>query len=196
MSNRNKTIWDFLFQGSPHNAANPDPYAQSNTNNSSPSGQQGKLIEEFVEFESVAGMHLNYGRKESGFIGPHGQLLRSKENISLIIGCGCKIDADKNSGKKIAGVCQFCKEENLKELQKGKITLFNAERLSLVCTDCARRSASGLLCCPRHATRVQTEEGEIYADPQQLEDIERKNTIQKIISPFIQLFTEDGSDEK
>ena len=82
-------------------------------------------------------------------------------------------------------------------LSKGLISPLDAERYSLACSDCAKITISGKLCCPKHYIAIADETGNtIYLGPddqteqQQLEEQRaRQEIVQKILNPFMSLLS-------
>lgn len=90
----------------------------------------------------------------------------------------------------IAGKCYCCSLELQALLDRGEISVFEADRLSYVCTDCAKMTTSGRLCCPKHYTPAADPDGNVcYLDPEQAETDSRKNMVKRILTgvalPFL-----------
>lgn len=96
----------------------------------------------------------------------------------------------------IAGKCFYCDAEYQKLSQKGQISPFDAERLSLVCADCGKITLSGQLCCPKHYTAVLNPDGTTtYLSPEDTEEQNRQNTIKNILGSMAQLFGKETSEQ-
>jgi len=95
--------------------------------------------------------------------------------------------------KGIAGKCRYCSLELQALLDQGEISVFDADRLSYVCTDCAKMATSGHLCCPKHYTSAADSDGNTcYLDPEQAEVDSRKNMVKRILTGIALLFLSDA----
>jgi phage pi2 protein 07 len=190
-------FWKWLFKVSPNNASNPNPSPSASDGyhyNVPANGSQP--IEISVEQESIIGSCLSLGVQDSIGRGANGQLVRSRNKDSVLCGCGhpvSQLHAENEPGKPrkrgMAGKCFYCSKEYQKLRAKGLISEIEAERLSWVCSDCARLTISGVLCCPQHYAAVEDGNGGvIYLGPDEQEQQKRKETLQKILAPFAALF--------
>jgi hypothetical protein len=188
----------WLLKQSPNNSADPNPGTlpqELNIPGTSSVGAQP--IEISTEEECMLGSAVSLGQQDSAVQDLGEALIRSHKNLYVICGCGhvaCHVQATNKQGQQptrgIAGKCYYCEEQYQRAFLKGKITLIEADRRSLVCTDCARLTVSGVLSCPSHYTAVTESDGQtIYLGPDERSQLERKQTIQKILTPFILLFS-------
>ena len=184
---------------SPYKASDPNPSpCASNSSNDNFHDDTIHTIEMSVEVENIIGSCLNIGIQDSIGRGAKGQLVRFRKSISVLCGCGhpvSQLHAENESGKSskrgLAGKCFYCSKELQKSMIKGLISEMEAERLSLVCTDCARITISGVLCCPRHFAAIEDEKGNtVYIGPEEIVQQDRKETVKKILAPFAALFSE------
>ena len=195
----NKTIgqklWDILFQRSPYNASKPvvnyTPFDDGLNHGESLEKQP---IETSLEIDSIINSPIRIGNMDTAFKDSDGQLVRVRNTSYLVLGCGHlvaqfePIHNEEKPVRGIAGPCFYCEEE----LEPQKITPYDSDRSSLVCSECARISIGGRLCCPRHYTLIPTPEGkEICMGKEEMEEEERKQQIQKILNPILNLFMED-----
>lgn len=198
-------LFGWLVKGSAKNAANPDPAATPASQNFS--GEfpgQVSPIEVAMEQDLIMGTTLSLGQQDSVAEGPNGELIRSHKNMSILCGCGhivSQLQPTQEQGKApvrgIAGKCFYCDIEFGELKSKGLITAFEAERQSLVCSDCAKITLSGKLCCPKHYIATTDESGNtIYLGPddqieqQQLaEQQARDKIIQKVFKSFTALLS-------
>ena len=152
----------------------------------------------YRETESLDGGPVQIIRMEQNTIGSGGSLFRMKDNMSFLSGCLHLITQirpeDKPTGhiRGVAGKCVYCVQEYQALFVKGEISLYDCERLSYVCSDCARMTDAGQLCCPRHATKVSLPDGtQSYLGPPEMEVENRKNSIQQILGPLAGLFGQE-----
>lgn len=200
MSNFASKLWNWLWNRSPHNAAQPNSAAPSDQQ---PSGQDlassVRTFETYIETQSIQGFFTKVGWKESGVKTPDDELYRTRDNSALLLGCGHlvgqqqQVDQQDRHIKGIAGICSYCFADMQKSLARGEITPFDAERLSLVCSDCGKIAVSGQLCCPKHYARLIGPDGkEVYLGPDDIKKQEQHRLIAKVLGPVLDLFLEDG----
>ncbi len=197
-------FFKWLSKMSPYKASdpNPTPYS-SNAYNDYFHDDTIHPIEMSVEQEDLIGSCFNAGVQAGIGRGAKGQLVSFRKNISVLCGCGhpvSQLHAENESGKSskrgLAGKCFYCSKEFQKSVTKGLISEMEAERLSLVCTDCARMTISGVLCCPRHFAAIEDEKGNtIFIGPDEMVQQSRKQTINKILAPFAALFSEPNQPQ-
>jgi len=201
-------LFGWLIKGSAKNAANPNPAATPASPNFN-RGFPGHIppIEVAVEQDLIMGTNLSLGQQDSVAEGPNGELIRSHRNMSILCGCGhivSQLQPTQEQGKApvrgIAGKCFYCDIEFNELMSKGLIAPFDAERQSLACSDCAKITVSGKLCCPKHYIAIIDEGGKtIYLDPeeqeQRVEQQARQETIQMIFKPFIALLSEQKPED-
>lgn len=200
MSGFTSRFWHWLFNRSPRNAATPKVQPIPPMTVPSPGTQDGSCpIETNIRTESIVGLLSKLGVVESASRGPDGQLITAEDKFALILGCGHLVDqvqAVDREGEHIRGIagqCEYCVRKNQELLSKGKISIFDAERLSLVCSDCGKTTTSGLLCCPKHYREVVNPDGtKSYLDPGQSQQIERQQAIQMPLRFIAGLFGEEG----
>ena len=195
-------FWQWVLNRSPQNAAKPN--VQSNPidnvgNASIPIGTEP--LETYRKTGFILGSPIKIGFEEGTLRGPGGQLFREHNELSIPIGCGhivCQIQAVDQQDRHIRGIagsCFYCAPESQKLLQKGKITALDAERLSLVCTDCGKITISGQLCCPKHYTQVTNPDGTItYLSPEDAEEQDRQNTTKTILNSVALLFGQNSQE--
>lgn len=194
-------LWHWLINRSPRNAATPDVQSHPVGDASGPVIPSGsEPIEIILQTESITGMQSEVGSIESFLKGPDGQLIRANRKFAILLGCEHAVtqlqavDQQDRHIRGIAGRCFYCTSQYQEQLKKGKITPFDAERLSLVCTDCGKVTTSGLLCCPKHYTAVTNPDGTIaYLGPEELRETKMRDTFRMILSPIVSLFIENGS---
>jgi len=139
--------------------------------------------------DSIAGFISKVGSTQAAWIGPDRELITTEDNLSVILGCGHRAGSVQDATEKrdknphqIGGQCHYCAIEYGKLLAKGKISIFDAERLSLVCSDCAKITTSGLLCCPKHYVKLTGADGqEIYLDREQACRLDRQRTAAMVL---------------
>lgn len=189
-------LWKSLFERSPANTSAPHVQAQAYD-----AMAAGQVIERNMEMESAVGLSLRIGRIQSLLRGEHGELIRVSEQKPCLLGCGhiiSQLQPEDRQGchiRGLAGPCAFCLRDYSQGVQKGQISPSDAERLSLVCTDCARMTSSGVLCCPKHYTTVMAPDGsERYVDPDGAAQLRRQETVSKAFAVFLSLFQEDNTD--
>ena len=204
-------LFGWLIKGSAKNATNPTPTATPATPNFS--GEfpgQSPPIELAVEQDLIMGTNLSLGRQDSVAEGPNGELIRSHKNVSILCGCGhivSQLQPTQEQGKApvrgIAGECFYCDIEFNELMSKRLITAFDVERRSSVCSDCAKITVSGKLCCPKHYIAITDANGGIMylglddqIKQQQLaEEQARNDVIQKVFVSFTSLFSEQKPED-
>ncbi len=188
-----KKFFNWLKKGSPNNAANPNPKAAAyNTANNNTFGPAITPLEISSQQEIVLGSFINIGNQDLASRGPNGEMLYSYKNLSFLAGCGhviSQLHAQNESGKTpirgVGGRCLYCDAKYQQMAAKGLMSLDEADRRSLVCSECARVTVSGILCCPMHYTAIGDGNGNfVYLGPQEIEDQKRKDLVNKILSPF------------
>ncbi len=227
-------IADAFFRRSCRNAATSNtganPAAGPNLT-AAPAGPDSStepiVVDSYNEKASIAGLDIEYGRSDYTVLTPQKQLHRTRETVSLILGCGHIVDnqtdkqdadtggkepppvvlagagqqrppvrKDSNKPCRIEGICYDCRAEKLSLYRQGLISISEADRLSLVCNHCARMTESGRLCCRRHAGRINLPDGSHkYVDGEEMENINRQQTVARILKPLGRLFGENRSEE-
>jgi len=194
----------WLRKQSPLNAANPNPGTSPynpGDYNTPPGGAQP--IEISNEEEVTLGLNMRLGQQDSVVRGPTDELLRSRKDVYALCGCGhiaYQVQAKNKPGQQpvrgIAGKCAYCEGDFQEPLAKGLITLLEAERQSLVCSECARLTTSGVLSCPKHCVAMTEDNGQtVYLGPEEQTQLDRKQTTQKILTPFIWLFSDQNQKQ-
>jgi RNA polymerase subunit RPABC4/transcription elongation factor Spt4 len=193
-----KTIWNWISKRSPQKSAMPYADQSSQYADRPAVAQSSEPIEHYFETESIQGSQVRTGLEEFAFKGPGGELIRGRSSSLIIIGCSHLVSRiqqpsdRKDCTKGIAGRCYYCSIEAGELLSKGLISPFDAERLSLVCTDCARITSSGRLCCPRHYTMAVNPDGTtVYIDPEEALKQKRQQTATTIITGLAGLFAQE-----
>ena len=199
MSNFASKLWDWLFNRSPKNAAMPDVQpgpAGDTVNSAQPPGAQP--VEINVISQSCIGLLSRLSKEDRLMRGPDGEVVRVSDQVGILPGCEhvvIQLQAVDEKGRHIrgiAGICSACFREYQRPLEKGQISTFDAERLSLVCTDCGKITISGQLCCPKHYTSVVGPDGSAtYLDEEQAREMKRQNTVRTALSIVNFLFGED-----
>lgn len=199
MINFASKFWGWLWNRSPQNAAQPNPTSPFEQQASGQaSAFSNRPFETYIEIQSIQGFVTKVGWQESGIKTPDGGLFRTRENFALPIGCGHIVnqqqqeDQENRHVRGIAGICFYCQQELLKALSRGEITPFDAERLSLVCSDCGKITVSGQLCCPKHYARLTGPDGsEVYLSPDDMKKQEQSQMVAKVLRPVLDLFLEE-----
>jgi len=199
------SLIDILFRRSPKNAATPNvqaapPAASAQSN----AGAPIEPLERNVEVRSIRGLLNDLHRLDGRYRSAEGELIsRCEAEEGIALTCGHIGTAFRPSGERdraetwIAGQCAYCVREYQHLVEKGEIDPLQAERLSLVCNECARMTTAGHLCCPRHATKVTAEDGTIqYIDPDTAKSASRQGTIAKALSVFQYLFGDPQNPQK
>jgi len=198
------TFLDILLRRSSKNAAvpkvQPGPPPASTWSNA---GAPIRPLERNIEVNRVVGLLNEQCHVETRYMGADGELIYCIEDHGgLVLGCGHHGTAhisvkEATCGRGIAGVCVYCAREYQPLVEKGEIDALQAERLSLVCNECARMTTAGHLCCPRHATKVTAEDGTIqYIDPDTAKSAARQNTIAKAVGALMCLFGEPQEQQE
>ncbi len=191
-------LFDILAKQSSLNTINPDPNAQSQPGSGQLPGHVRRRERAYV-IEEFLGIIPQMGRLDSA-LELDGELIRTRQYTSILCGgCGHIVqvqDRDKpeKSLRVVEGICQFCEEAYVKVYQNNNslITPEEIHRRSLVCSDCAKITESGTLCCPNHYAKVKDDEGKSqYLDPNDQEEQDRKQVVQGILTPFLSLFGEN-----
>jgi len=193
-------FWQSILNRSPRNAAAPDVQPIPPVSIPSPYvSESGCPIETNVRTESIGGLFFKLGSTQSASRRPDGHLMTTEDELAQILGCGHKVtqleavDRPGEHIRGIAGACECCKAENQRLLSKGKLSILDAERLSLVCSDCGKITTSGLLCCPRHYVAVVKPDGTTtYLDQEQSEQLERQIATTMVLGPLFALFGENS----
>jgi hypothetical protein len=201
MTNFASKLWNWLINRSPRNATQSDPTVQMDQQTTElVPACNNRPFETYIETDSIQGFVTKVGWQESGVRTPDGELFRTRENFALPLGCGHiarqqqAVDQQDQHIRGIAGICYYCQQELLKALSRGEITPFDAERLSLVCSDCGKITVSGQLCCPKHYARLAGPAGaEVYLGPEDIKKQEQNRLTSKMLGPILGLFLEEGS---
>jgi len=197
-----KTMWNSLWHRSPAQAGNPQVPAQPVTSwPASPPLVTDQRIETYSETESLLGGGLSLGQIKHTHQAADGALVRSQDRLAIIVGCGHlvtqfqAIKQESRDVRGIAGPCGGCAAELQPLAASGQLSLIDYERLTLVCTESARRTVSGKLSCPRHCTPITQPNGEtLYLGPEEIMDQRRRRYVSATLGRFLDLFLEVPSD--
>ena len=192
-------FFNWLTKSSVKNAANPKPAPHIPDS----SAAQGPMrpLEYNTREEIIIGSTINISTQDVLLKGPNGELVRSHKNLSVLCGCGhliSQLQPETEKGKSpkrgLSGKCLYCEDQFQEMVLKGKMTPMEAERRALVCSECARVTLSGVLCCPKHYISVADGSGQIvYLGPEEQEQRKREEIIGKIFSPFISVLTDQDN---
>lgn len=195
---------NWLYKRSSHNAADPNPSAMpyDQDTNGIPSNES-RPIEISIEQDVIIGLPLSFWDEDTIARGTNGELIRSHKKNSILCGCGhiasqlhAENEHNKSPKRGIAGKCPYCEKEFQKMLRKGLISEIEAERQSLVCTDCAKLTISGILCCPKHYAAIGDENGNIvYLDPDEQAKQKREDLQKQILMPFAALLMKSNQSK-
>ena len=198
-----KSFYNWLNKGSAQKAADPAPKPACHVPDNS--NFQGQVIPfEFnTQEDIIIGSGINLGKKNIRLQGPNGDFYFHHKSFSVLCGCGhlvSQLQPESEHGKTpkrgISGKCLYCETQYQEMVLQGQMEIIEAERKSLICSECARMTVSGILCCPRHCVRVADENGQVvYWDPEEQERQRRKEIISKIFSPFVFLLTEQSNPQ-
>ena len=196
MKNFCKKLLEILFFRSSSQAANPNVTPQPPDNPFTPSiPEQQQPIESYFEMDSIDSLKM--GKTDFAGKDAFGQLVRGRTRHNVQLGCNHLVNqiqpeqTETQQIRGVAGVCYYCNLEIQSEQQRriaaGEPLLppDDAIRLTLVCTECARMSVSGILCCPRHSRIVDDGCGNsICLDIDELDSQAKKNSMLRIITPI------------
>ncbi len=157
------------------------------------------------EEDVILGLDIQLGCYESVAMGPDGEYRRIKRNVNILCGCGHIIryasaqnPAESESQKpdrRIEGPCFYCSQEYAFLVISGQLTPAKAQRLSLVCSDCARVTISGKLACRKHTIAITDKNGQVvHLGPDDQVAYQRQMKVQNILGVLSSLFTEDDTD--
>ena len=198
-------LWNKLFSrpSVPSPGTSPPPMGP-NTLSIAASNQEYHPIEDVTDVDWIEGTPLELGETHTAGRDESGQLIRRHARKYITLGCGHQvkqIQAVKEKAKNIrgvAGTCFYCQQEIFElidqQIRSGHTPLspFDAARLIRVCTDCARMSVSGKLCCPRHSMIVPDGNGgQICLGWEEMQAEQIKARRQMIFGPLLSLFVEE-----
>ena len=203
MSKSTSRFWDWLFNRSPQNAAKPQVQSRPSEQNAQANEHaNGQPIETYLEADELIASLIRLGFEETALRAPDGQLVRVNSKKELQIGCGHivsqfqAVNQHDRHIRGIAGKCFYCGLELQGLFEKGEVTVFDAQRLSLVCDQCAQIVVSGHLCCPKHYTPLPNPDGSTtYLGPEDAKQQERQTTTTRIIQSVALLFGQDMQEE-
>lgn len=187
----------WLTNRSPRNAAVPNVQpGQSAPMGPSSCGGPVQPIERNVEVRSIAGLLNRAYQVDSLGRGADDELVRYRDDGGgILAGCGHTVrefegQSEKHQdGRRIAGLCAYCVREYQPQVQKGLMDPLHAERLSLVCSECAKISTSGYLCCPRHCAPTVGPDGSThYVDSETAQKMARQDVVGKALRAVTWLF--------
>lgn len=181
-----------MFWRSPQNAAKPevggqfpDAFAEINL----PPGSE--LIEADLQFESILGFVSKLGTVSSAAKGPDGQLIRVRNKQSIACTCGHVV----SEREKLGGICIHCLVDVYQKLRSRRcagVAPTDVEPLFFVCSDCAKMTRSGVLCCPKHyETETKSDGSESYLSPDDVREQKRQNHIKTVLDTLNLLFCKD-----
>jgi len=196
-------FFNWLNKSSVKNAADPDPKTSPYVPDINNVQGQVTPVEYNTEQEVIIGSGINLGRQDVALQGPNGEFYFSSKSLSILCGCGHLVsqlheetEPGKTPKRGICGKCLYCEVKFEKMVSKKLMTREEADIKSSVCTECARITTSGILCCPKHYTEVVDSDGKsLYLSPETVEVQNREEIISKIFSPFVSLFTEQNSHQ-
>ena len=204
MKSFGKTLWEILFFRSPAQAAKPNVTPQPPDEPFTPSiPEQQQPIERSYDIDSFDSLKM--GTSDSAGKDAFGQLVRGHTTHHVQLGCHhlvSQIQPTQTETQQIirgvAGGCYYCQLEIQQEQQRriaageSLVPPDDAIRLTLVCSECARMSVSGKLCCPRHS-RIMDDGGgtRVCYGVDELESEAKKASLMRILTPLLGLFTED-----
>ena len=155
MTNLLSTLWHWLTGRSPGKTAAPaTPPTQSPP--PGPPGWPGhgvpvQPLERSIETASMGGLFNELRHEDNRYRGPNGEIVHCCDDQRYILaGCGHPItmgqiesDGKKDHGRQFGGLCVYCRREYQPLVDKGQMNPLEAERLSMVCSDCAQMTTSG-----------------------------------------------------
>jgi hypothetical protein len=192
-------LFDFFRMRSDKNASQvegsyPEP------GNSNESQDSIECTESSVEIEHIIGTNVSLPSVEYT-IQKTNSTEHKKNKPSILIGCHVvsqvqPLNTKRNRFKGIAGRCCYCYDSYIPLVQAGKMNLLDAERLSLVCSDCAKITTLGNLVCPKHCVPMQISQNQmVYIDPQTIEEREKNKPVKIIFQALVWLFTEEQKEK-
>lgn len=203
-----KRVWDFLMGRSYNPTAGPTPPnpaygAPSGSGQQSPTARP---IDVCSEEDIVLGLDLRLGTHESVYMGPDGEYRRAKRHISVLCGCGHIIRStpaqesseskNQQPNRKLEGECCYCSQEYDVLVLSGKLSPAEAQRLSLVCSDCARITVSGKLACRKHTEAITDQTGQtIFLGPDDQVEYQRQKTLHRFTGILAFFVTEERDPE-
>lgn len=196
-------FFDWLNKGSARKAADPNPKPADHVPDDSNFQGQVAPFEFNTHEDIIIGSSINLGRKNIRLQGPNGEFYFNHKSFSVLCGCGhlvSQLQPETVPGmspkRGICGKCLYCEAKFEDMVSKKLMIREEADRRSLVCSECARMTVSGVLCCPKHCTAVTDDNGQIiYLGPEEQEQQKRKEVISKVFSPFISLLTESSNPQ-
>jgi len=203
-----KRIWLFL-QGRSHGPTAGSTLPNTAYGIPAGSGQQApttRPIDVCSDEDIVLGLNLRLGTYVSVDMGPDGEYRRAKRHISVLCGCGHIIRSTpaqesseskkQDPNRKLEGECYYCRQEYDVLVLSGKLSPAEAQRLSLVCSDCARITVSGKLACRKHSEAITDETGQtVFLGPDDQVQYQRQKTLQRFTSILALFVTEERPPE-
>ncbi len=198
-------MWRFFLGRSHGQAAGSTP---PNTAYGVP-GQQPpspRPIDACSNEDIILGLDIRLGNYESVAMGPDGEYHRTKQNISLLCGCGhiIKSTPDQESSesknqqpnRKLEGECYYCSQDHAPLVLSGALSPAEAQRLSLVCSDCARVTVSGKLACRKHTEAIMDESGQtVFLGQDDQIQYRRQKTLHKFMGVLSFFVTDEITPE-
>lgn len=194
-------LFDFFRMRSDKNAAQVD-VSYPKPSDSTESQETIEYTESCIEIEPIIGTNIALPSAQYTIQKPN-SVDHKKNKPSILIGCQHVVsrvqplNTKENRFRGIAGKCCYCWDSYMPLVQAGQMHLFDAERLSLVCSDCARLTNLGNLVCPKHCVPVQVSENRVvYIDPKEIEEEKKNKPIKMVFQALGWLFTEERQQEK
>jgi hypothetical protein len=192
-------LWKWLYKRSPfnpHNMPVPNPGTGPSPDRTTPARAQP--LEIGTTRQPIVGSLAEFVSIQSSVRGVEGELATSEVSLAILLGCHhivSQLQAEDKDGRHIRGIagrCVYCSQEMQAAIASGQIDPQTADRLSLICTDCAALTASGHLCCPKHRVAVSSPDGKpIYFGPDDIEAQRKHDVMNKVWVPFMFLFGKD-----
>ena len=190
---------DWLHMWSPKDASTTDvQYPQNKVPDVAKDNVPQDLFSEtHIERDTVAGTAIKLFDIETTQEEQGNKMTGSRDRMSILAGCGhvfTQIQAVNQKDRHIRGLggrCTYCFEELQPLIEQKQITPFDLDRLSCVCSDCVRTTVSGKVACPKHCKPVLTPDGgTVYLGPEEIEEENRRATIEMVLGPLRSLFCE------
>ena len=194
-------VWHWLTGRSSRNTATPaGPPMQPPAPGASGwpgTGIPLQPLERSIEIASMGGLFNELRHEENRYRGPGGEIIHCCDDRRYILaGCGHPVtmgqivtDGKHDQGRHLGGLCVYCVREYQPFVERGQLDPLEAERLSMVCSDCAQMTTSGHLSCPRHRIAVVKPTGTTqYVDKDTAKSMARKNAVGKAVHTLAWLF--------
>jgi len=202
------SIWKRLFG---RRSQQPPAQTPPNTAYGVPAGRgqqpsSPRPIDVCSDEDIVLGLDIRLGNYESVAMGPDGEYHRAKQNISVLCGCGHIIRStpaqesseskNQQPNRKLEGECYYCSQEYAVLVLRGKLSPAEAQRLSLVCSDCARVTVSGRLACRKHTEAITDDTGQtVFLGPDDQIQYQRQKTMHRFTGILAFFVTDESTPE-